>query len=143
MNITIIIQFLAEDFQPRTRETHALHCSELSGPNPSHAATTYGVQRNTILHSSRFFHVTEGLPMDIMHDILEGVLQYEVKEMIRVFKRMRILPLAEINNAIDGFPYCYADAADKPSPISEVTIESSESNSLKQKGINMLATIAN
>lgn len=116
--------------------THALHCSELSGPNPSHAATTYGIQRNTILHSSRFFHVTDGLPMDIMHDILEGVLQYEVKEMLKFFKSSRVLSLAEINNAIESFPYGYADAADKPSPILDNTLDSTESNSLKQKGNN-------
>ena len=35
-------------------------------------AATYGLRCDSILNSSRFFHVTEGLSPDITHDILEG-----------------------------------------------------------------------
>jgi hypothetical protein len=44
-----------------------------------------GVNRKSILNNSRYFHVVDGLPGDAMHDILEGVLQYECKEMLKVF----------------------------------------------------------
>lgn len=36
-----------------------------------------------ILNLSPSYHVTKGLPPDIMHDVLEGVLQYEVKELLK------------------------------------------------------------
>ena len=67
-------QFLSESFQPRTRETHASHCASLGGPLHSHFATTAGLHRDSILNTSKFFHVTEGLVPDIMHDVLEGCL---------------------------------------------------------------------
>ena len=45
-------------------------------------ATTYGIVRDSILNQSQFFHVIEGLAPDIMHNVLEGVLQYETKELL-------------------------------------------------------------
>ena len=62
--------------------THPLfssnHCTYLGGPLQEHVATTYGVVRDSILNKSRFFHVTEGLAPDIMHDVLEGALTKEL-----------------------------------------------------------------
>ena len=80
--------------------THAYHCSELAGPASEHAATTYGVQRDSIFNTSRFFHITEGLPMDAMHDLLEGVLQYETKELLKYFISERLISLQNVNDAI-------------------------------------------
>ena len=76
------IKFYAEDFQERTRQTHKQQCDSLGGPLHNHIATTYGLHYNSILNLSRFYHVTDGLPPDVMHDILEGCLQYEVKELL-------------------------------------------------------------
>jgi len=39
----------------------------------SQAPHNYGVTRDSILNTLNFFHVTSGLPPDIMHDIFEGV----------------------------------------------------------------------
>ena len=63
---------------PRTRDTHAHHIRSLEGPLNSHSSMTYGLTRDSCLNSSSYFHVTEGLAPDIMHDVLEGVAQYEV-----------------------------------------------------------------
>ena len=63
---------------PRTRDTHAHHIRSLQGPLNSHSSVTYGLTRDSCLNSSSYFHVTEGLAPDIMHDVLEGVAQYEV-----------------------------------------------------------------
>ena len=46
-------------------------------------SVTYGVQRGSILSDSKYLHVTEGLPPDIMHNVLEGCLQYETKELLK------------------------------------------------------------
>ena len=53
--------------------------SSLGGPLHDHFATTFGLHKDSTLNSS-FFHATEGLVPDIMHDCLEGCLQYEIKE---------------------------------------------------------------
>lgn len=90
-----------------TRETHARHISNLSDPLlATSVATTYGLSRDSILNSLQCFHVAEGLPPDIMHDILEGALQYEVKEMLRQFTGEKdCFSLSFLNSIISKFPY--------------------------------------
>ena len=102
----------------------------LNGVVADHIATTYGLTRDSILNSSRYFHVTEGLPPDCMHDLLEGTLQYEVKEMLKSLTHRRIISLDDVNSRIALFPYCSCDAVNKPSPI----VLSSADHSLKQTG---------
>ena len=73
--------------------------------------------------------------MDIMHDILEGLLPYEVKELFKHFIQAKIITRELINEAIQNFPYGYHDIKDKPSIISSTTLASSD-HSLKQSGIH-------
>ena len=49
-----------------------MHLSGLSGPLLDHAAVTYGVQFDSVINSSKYFHFVYGLLLvpDIMHDIL-------------------------------------------------------------------------
>ena len=128
------IQFLATEFEPRTRETHASHCMLLNSSSSQDVAITYGLTHDSILNSSRFFHVTNGLPPDCMHDILEGCLQYEVKELLRSLVDRKFVKLEALNQRIELFPYAQCDSATKPSPISLSTSD----HSLKQNGINIL-----
>ena len=125
-------QFTPTSFQARTRETHAHHVKDLDDPVlASILATTYGLNRDSILNSLQFFHVTEGLPPDIMHDILEGALQYEMKEMLLIFTGEKgYFTLNTLNQRIKEFSYFYADMKDKPS---EITLHSTD-NGLNQEG---------
>lgn len=80
------LQFTTEELQARTIENHTRHCSALGGVlNDSHIATTYGVPRNSILNSLNHLNVINGLPPDVMHYVLEGVLPLEVKLMLQQF----------------------------------------------------------
>uniref|UniRef100_A0A1X7T9Z5 Uncharacterized protein n=1 Tax=Amphimedon queenslandica TaxID=400682 RepID=A0A1X7T9Z5_AMPQE len=127
-------KFLSEEFQPRTRITHANHVTHLAGPLHDHIATTYGIVRDSILNQSQFFHVTEGLAPDIMHDILEGALQYETKELlIYVTQERRLISLSFLNQQIESFPYGYCDSSNKPSIITLT----SHDHSLKQSATQM------
>lgn len=97
-------------------------------------AATYGLRCDSILNSSRFFHVTEGLSPDIMHDILEGALQYETKELIKyLVTEQEVLTLDELNQRILSFPYGYPDLPNKPVPIASTCLLSTDHN-LKQTG---------
>ena len=71
---SLFLQFNEDAFQLRTKEAHADHCADLSGPLHSHIAKTYGVTNNAVLNSCSYFHVIDGIVPDIMHDILEGTL---------------------------------------------------------------------
>lgn len=118
-----------------TRETHARHISNLSDPLlATSVATTYGLSRDSILNSLQCFHVAEGLPPDIMHDILEGALQYEVKEMLRQFTGEKdCFSLSFLNSIISKFPYHYSDARNKPALIALHT----KDNKVNQEGTHM------
>ena len=122
-----ISQFTEGSFQRRSRKTHSLHCSYLNGPLRDHMATTYGIERNSILNTSRYFHVTEGMVPDIMHDVLEGcALKYLIEE--------GVVTLKYVNDQILHFPYASSDVRNKPTPIPEATLKSSD-HSVKQKGV--------
>ena len=136
VSITVVyifaFQYYSEDFQSRTRITHANHCSILEA-NPEYFATTYGIQRDSILNESKLFHVTEGLPMDAMHDLHEGVVQYETTELLKKLISEGIITLQQVNDAILSFPYSYTDASNKPVPIENTTLTSRD-HKLKQTG---------
>ena len=120
IHIQFFFQFSSTCFQPRTRATHARHISHLTMPSlASSIATTYGLTHDPILNSLAWFHSTEGLPPDIMHDILEGALQYEVKEMLVTFtQQKKYFTVGALQNVVAAFKYAYPDVKDKPSELS-------------------------
>ena len=75
----------------------------------------------------------EGLVPDIMHNILEGVLLFELKELLKFLISEKVITLAELNDAICSFPYTFVDAANKPN-IFETSTLCSTDHSLKQTG---------
>ena len=73
-----------------------------------------------------------------MHDVLEGVLQYEAKEFLKyAIDGQNYFTLDQLNQWIQNFDYGYADVSNKPSPIALSTLRSS-TNSLKQKGTALM-----
>lgn len=71
---------------------------------------------------------------DIMHDVLEGGLQYEAKLMLIRFVRVdKYFTLEELNYRIANFEFGYVDSKNRPTPIAIQTITNGD-NSLKQNG---------
>ena len=71
-----------------------------------------------MLNKSRFFHVIGGMPPDAMHDILEGVLHYSVKETLKnlIFEK-NLITIDELNRRISSFDYGYHNDSNKPATI--------------------------
>ena len=68
-----------------------------------------------------------------MHDILEGALQYEVKEMLVTFtQQKKYFTVGALQNVVAAFKYAYPDVKDKPS---ELSLRSSDHNWDKVKKI--------
>ena len=66
-----------------TKQSHKQHREEIKADASGKACTAYGINRDSILNELSYFHVCDGsLLPDIMHDVLEGGLQYEVKLML-------------------------------------------------------------
>jgi len=103
--------------------------------------TTYGLQRDSILNSSKFFHIVDRLVPDVMHDILEGSLQYEVKELLKHFIHTeKYFTLDVLNQKINEFPYALSDKATKLATIA-LTILAASDHTVKQKGLCLLLTL--
>ena len=67
-------------------------------------ASTYGVKRASILNQSLFFHVVDGLDLDVMHDQLEGVLPLEIKLLLKKYiKEEEYITLGTLNERIRTF----------------------------------------
>lgn len=83
-----------------------------------------------------YFHVCDGsLLPDVMHDILEGSLQYEVKLMLQVMvNKERYFSLDYLNMRLENFELGYMEAKNRPSPIAANKFNSS-GNTLKQNGM--------
>ena len=113
---------------------HASHCADMSGALHSHIATTYGLVRDSILNSTRYFHTVEGLVPDIMHDLLEGALQLCTKLLLNhIIVQEKKFSLEDFNSRISCFHYGPSDVRNKPSLISHTVLTSSD-NKLCQSG---------
>ena len=96
------LQFTEDQFQLRTRAALNRHC-QLVQTNPN-MVSTYGVKRASILNQSRFFHVVDGLDLDVMHDQLEGVLPWEIKLLLmKYIKVEEYITLGTLNERIRTF----------------------------------------
>lgn len=67
---------------------------------------------------TRYFHVTTGLPPDVMHDILEGAMQVQLRCLLTTLLNKKIITLPLLNSRIVSFPYGN-DVSDHPKPIPE------------------------
>lgn len=130
------LQFREAKFVLRTKAGHSNQCDQVERVPDN--GIIYGINRRSDLCvRSRYYHVIGGLPGDAMHDVLEGVLQYECKEMLKVFiNEESYFRLDELNERIRDFDYGYYNDKNKPSPISVKTLNSN-TNSLKQKAAQM------
>ena len=102
--------------------------------NDPSLSSTYGVKRASVLNQSCYFHVVDGLDLDIMHDQLEGVLPLETKMLVRkLIQHDHVITLEALNERIATFAYGPVDLKNKPSPLKQ-QIFTSDSASISQSG---------
>ena len=71
----------------------------LNGPAQDVITTTYGINGDSVLNKLQYFHVTFGLPPDVMHDIFEGAAVVEFKCMLSIFvQEKNFFTSSTINN---------------------------------------------
>lgn len=92
------------------------------------------MKRASILNQSRYFHVVDGLDLDVMHNQLEGVLPLEVKLLLKKFiQEEAFFTLETMNERIKSFDFGSPDMCNKPSPIKQQALIT-DSASLSQSG---------
>lgn len=103
-------------FQPRTKESHDKHVQDVS--QDSTKAKTYGVKGSCPLSESlQHFHVVDGYPPDILHDLLEGIVAIELALCLKALISKRLISLEALNDAMKQFPYTFSDSTNQPQLI--------------------------
>jgi hypothetical protein len=64
-----------------------------------------GIKFNSILNELSYYNVIEGLPVDYMHDFLEGVVQQTFSCMMQKLNSAKILTVTKLNDAFKDFKY--------------------------------------
>ena len=76
-----------------------------------------------------------GLVPDVMHDVLEGVLQREVKLVLRhCVDSMKYFRLTQLTGIMERFEFGYMEVTNRPTPILRKTLHSTD-YSLQQNGM--------
>ena len=75
----------------------------------------------------------ETLLPDVMHDLLEGTLQFEAKLILHHIIAKKYILYSKFAQVLAGLELGYMEADDKPSEIASATLSSSD-KTLGQKG---------
>ncbi|KAI7808364.1 hypothetical protein IRJ41_002977 [Triplophysa rosa] len=98
----------------RTTEMHDLHCDTLQ--TDSTLPHVYGVKRVCALNSLKYFNTANNFAVDIMHDILEGVAQLEVKLVLQ-YVQQNFLSADDLAGRIHAFDYGYTQQRNRPPAV--------------------------
>ncbi|KAK0134446.1 hypothetical protein N1851_029941 [Merluccius polli] len=103
----------------RTKELHSDHCQLIkASPEQGHV---YGVKSECLLNSLKYFHIVDNYAVDVMHDILEGVAQFEVKLTLKYIAEKSIsfkeITLEASDDRIKSFNYGYIERRNQPSAL--------------------------
>ena len=137
INVDMQMKFTEEEFTLRTIASHLDQCNEIErAPTKymkDYLSTLYGINRRSILTEVPEFDICKCMPLDLMHVFLEGVAQYEIKEVLKyhILQPRCTFGIQALNQRIKSFRYGYNDIADKPSLILPTTLHS-EDNRIRQ-----------
>lgn len=101
---------------PEDHDRQVLEIENAEGVEKEQLSTAYGINIRSILNELNGFHVSEGSPPDIVHDILLSLLP----EALQHFAQKVILKkisLSKFNRLIQNFDYGYSETKYKPSPL--------------------------
>lgn len=78
---------------------------------------TFGVQSPCELNTLKYFNFLNTPTVDIMHDLLEGVVPYEIKLVLQKLICVGCFDLETVNHRILAFDFGYLESKNKPNPI--------------------------
>jgi hypothetical protein len=106
----------SDDLPMRTKSNYDEQTSEIAAD--SSKCTHYGIRFRSVFISGSY-HVVDGLPPDIMHDLLEGVVPFEMALVLRNLIENNCFSLEQLNCIISKWNYGQLDKANKPVPLSD------------------------
>jgi len=109
----------------RTKENYNNALENIAASNKSDYE---GIRFDSIFNSLKFFHVTEGLPPCLAHDLWEGFVKFDLAIFINRLVDLEWFSMDWLNKRMKGFDqYSIEDSRDKPVPFTQI-------NQKKNKG---------
>ena len=113
----IQVDFKEEKYELRTPDKHKQQVTEIS-EDPS-KSVNYGINSSSVLDSITNFSVVTNIPHDVMHDLLEGVLPYEMKLLFTHLVSEKYVTIGINNDRLKRFDLGCTESSDILSPIDE------------------------
>ena len=112
----------SNSFVLRTKESFNENVSRLR--ENEHLKSVEGVKRDCVLNKLSYFHCVTGFPPDFLHDLLEGIVPFEICLCLKKFIGQKYFTLDYLNTAIQRFPYKFSDRVNRPQRIPEKALVS-------------------
>lgn len=119
--------FREDQFTIRDRISHGQQCCRLNSPDRLSVSVEFGINRCSSLESLSYFSVVECMPHDIMHDLFEGVIPYELQLLICHCKLKSYFSLDTLNYRLNAYDFGYSEVGDKPALIHDSNIRQTAS----------------
>ena len=127
-----------DSFELRDIRKHEEHLWAIED-DPSQSRE-FGVNHKSLLIEIEHFDICSGtLICDVMHDLLEGLLQYETKLLLNYCIERNYFRLKHLNSSIEFLELPHGTESDKPAPVEKKTLRA-QGNLLNQKGKHHLCT---
>ena len=129
-------QFKDTCFTERTIQQYRRQCADIersvNRQMRDYLCSTYGITGKSLLSDLECFDITRQLPQDIMHVLLEGAVQYEVRLILQQLINDGQITIRQLNDAFDQLTIGYHDAKNRPLPLRESIFDGNERYKLKQ-----------
>lgn len=101
-----------------------------------------GIKSSCLLNSLKYFHIAENVTVDVMHDLLEGIVPFELKLIISSFIfDKKYFTLGIFNSRLASYDYGYTDRSNKPTALSEAELRDEHETSLNQKASQLMCLV--
>ena len=122
----------------RTETEHIRQCGLLGGDDHEEKSTEYGINSTSELLSLQYINLCNGILVpDVMHDLLEGALQYEAKLLLNYFiSDKKYFHAKHLTHMIQAIELGYMKVKNRPTPITGEILRARQ-NTLKQNGMYM------
>lgn len=105
----------SETFCIRTEELHSAHLQFMKDNDLPHH---FGVKRGCVFSEKlSHFNVCTGFPADVVHDLFEGIVPFEIALSLTVFSSKKYFTLEHLNKAIQNFPFKWNDKTNRPHTV--------------------------
>ena len=98
-----------KDWLLRSKDSHNYNIEKLEGD--SEIASAYGIKKSLCLKDLKYFHVIQGLPPEIAHDVFEGLAVDVISDILHCLVKEKCMTFQKNNIRIATFKYSNPDKA--------------------------------